>query len=483
MSNQDYNIGIVGLGTMGANLALNIADHGYRVIGYNRHGERVEAFRQAAEDASLAERTGATTDLAEFTAALSAPRTVLLMVPAGEPVEQMIEALRPHLGHQDIIIDGGNSHYTDTARRLRELSREDKCIHYLGMGISGGEEGARHGPSMMPGGSKAAWEESGPILRAAAAKVGDDPCVTWLGRDGAGHYVKMVHNGIEYAVMELIAESYDLMSRLLGLDDAALGRVYAQWNATELRGFLMEISADIFDQREPGDDRPLVDLILDVAHQKGTGAWTSQDAMDLEVAVPTIDAAVGMRALSVDRRRRGELSQRLPDPAPDQDAAPGDHEQFIEQLRQALYTAMLLSYAQGLHLLHAADEHHGFGLKLEDVARIWRGGCIIRADLLEDLRALYQAEPKRVHPLDDEDFAQRVADGLPALREVARRGAERGIPLPGLMSALAYLDAYRSAHLPANLIQAQRDYFGAHGIERVDREGQFHGHWRRAAGD
>ncbi|MEJ2509895.1 MAG: NADP-dependent phosphogluconate dehydrogenase, partial [Gammaproteobacteria bacterium] len=279
----------------------------------------------------------------------------------------------------------------------------------------------------------------------------------------------------------LIAETYDLMARLLGLDDESLGRVYAQWNETELRGFLMEISADIFDQREPGDDRPLIDLILDVAHQKGTGAWTSQDAMDLEVAVPTIDAAVGMRALSVDRRRRGELSERLPDPAPDKDAAKGYDEQFIEHLRQALYTAMLLSYAQGLHLLRAADEHHGFGLKLEDVARIWRGGCIIRADLLEDLRALYKAEPKRVHPLDDQDFAQRVANGLPALREVVRRGSERGVPLPGLMSALAYLDAYRSAHLPANLIQAQRDYFGAHGIERVDREGQFHGHWNRAA--
>jgi 6-phosphogluconate dehydrogenase len=470
MSKQQYEIGMVGLGVMGQNLVLNMADHGYSVAGYDKDTSKADALNKAAGERPI---LGAK-KLAEFIDSLSAPRAVMMLVPAGHPVDAVIGDLLPHLARGDLIIDGGNSHFTETNRRGKNLA--DQGLQYLGVGISGGEHGARYGPSMMPGGPKEAYERVRPIFESVAAHVNGDPCVTYLGPGSAGHYVKMVHNGIEYGLMQLISETYDLLKRGLGLTNDDLHDVYAEWNKGKLTGYLMEITANIFLRVDDKTGNRLVDEIRDEARQKGTGMWASQDALELQVPVPTIDMAVAMRNMSALKAERVAASQVLKGPAP---TPPEDRETFMEHLREALYAGMIITYAQGMAQLRAASEAYDYGLNLEGVARIWRGGCIIRAKLLEDMRAAYHAQAGLPNLLMDPHLREEILSRQEDLRHVVRYGAEVGIPTPALMTTLAYFDAYRSARLPANLIQAQRDYFGAHTYERVDSEGVFHTQWQQ----
>jgi 6-phosphogluconate dehydrogenase len=467
---QQYEIGMVGLGVMGRNLVLNMADHGFSVAGYDKDPAKVAALRQEAEQHNA---RGAA-DLKEFIALLRRPRAVMLLVPAGPPVDSVINDLLVHLQPGDLIIDAGNSYFKDTDARARNLSA--KGIQFLGVGVSGGEEGARHGPSIMPGGPKEAYERVRPVFEAAAAKVNGAPCVTWLGPGAAGHFVKMVHNGIEYAVMQLIAETYDLLKRGLGLNNDELHEVYALWNKGELNGYLVEITSHIFSKVDEKTGKRLIDEILDVAKQKGTGMWTSQSAMELQVPIPTIDLAVAMRDLSVFAKERAQASaiyQRS------MRRFAGDRNTFLTQVCRALYAAMIITYAQGLALLVVALEKHEYHFELEAVARIWRGGCIIRAALLEDICAAFHARPELPNLLLDPNLSDKVMEHQEDLRQVVCQAAESGAPTPGLMVSLGYLDAYRSAWLPANLIQAQRDYFGAHTYERIDAKGTFHTEWEK----
>ena len=470
MKAQQSEIGMVGLGVMGRNLLLNMADHRHSVAGYDKDAAKVAALRQEAENRDI---RGAA-DIKEFVALLRKPRAMLMLVPAGPPVDSVINDLLAHLQPGDLIIDAGNSYFKDTDVRLRNLAA--KGIQFLGVGVSGGEEGARHGPSIMPGGPKEAYERVRPVLEAVAAKVKGAPCVTYLGPRSAGHFVKMVHNGIEYGVMQLIAETYDMMKRGLGLDDDKLHDVFSAWNAGELNGYLMEITSHIFSKQDEQTGQRLIDEILDVARQKGTGMWTSQSAMELQVPVPTIDLAVAMRDLSVftkEREQAGTLYQRA------QRRFTGDREAFLTQLSRALFTGMITTYAQGLALLAVASDKYGYHLELEAVARIWRGGCIIRAALLEDICAAFHARPDLPNLLLDLQLSRKVMEHQEDLRRVVCQAAESGVPVPGLMVSLGYLDAYRSAWLPANLIQAQRDYFGAHTYERIDAKGTFHTEWEK----
>jgi 6-phosphogluconate dehydrogenase len=464
-------IGMVGLGVMGRNLLMNMVDHGYSAAGYDKDLSKVRALQKEAKGRDVC----AAESMEEFIGSLRTPRAVMMLVPAGPPVDSVIRDLLPHLSPGDLIIDGGNSHFTDTDLRGKTLA--EKGIQYLGVGVSGGEFGARHGPSMMPGGAKEAYERVRPILEAAAAKVDGDPCVTYLGPGSAGHYVKMVHNGIEYGLMQLIAETYELMKRGLGLSDDRLHAVYADWNQAELNGYLMEITASIFCQTDDKTGKRLIDVILDEAKQKGTGMWTSQDAMELEVPVPTIDVAVAMRNLSIYEDEREAASESLGGPSP---LFEGERADFLERLRNALYAAMIVTYAQGMAQLRVASSAYNYGLNLEDVARIWRGGCIIRAALLGKITAAYHAQPGLSNLLADPHLGQAVAARQDDLRAVVRAAAEMGIPTPGLMVSLAYFDGDRSAWLPANLIQAQRDFFGAHTYERIDAKGKFHTQWQEA---
>ena len=467
-----FEIGVVGLGVMGSNLALNLVEHGFPVIGLDRNVPKADAFRETAHRLRADIAADGTTEIAAFISKLRRPRVVLLLLPAGPAVDTMIEQLLPHLQRQDILIDGGNSHFSDTDRRMMQLAKS--CVQFVGMGISGGESGARHGPSLMPGGSKAAWERMRPMLEAIAARVGNDPCVARLGRNAAGHYVKMVHNGIEYGLMQLIAESYDLMKRGLGLTPEKMQAVFAEWARGEMSGFLIEITADILTRRDPENGGYLVDKILDAARQKGTGMWTSQEAMAQQVPVPVIDAAVSMRGLSDYKEQRVEASRRFGDTERRNDVNP---DVLLAHLGRALYGAMILTYAQGLHLLHRGGRERHYGIPLGDVARVWRGGCIIRAKLLEDLRAAYARNPKLDNPIFDETLAAHLTACADGLRQMVQFAARAGVPAPGFMAALSYHDAWRSAVLPANLIQAQRDYFGAHKVERVDRPGVYHIAW------
>src|ERR1035441_7935430 len=470
MKAKQLEIGMVGLGVMGRNLLLNMADHGHSVAGYDKDAAKVAALRQEAENRHI---RGAA-DIKEFIALLRQPRAVMMLVLAGPPVDSVIHDLLPHLEKGDLIIDAGNSYFKDTDVRLRNLAA--KGIQFLGIGVSGGEEGARHGPSIMPGGSKQAYEHVRLVLEAVAARVNGDPCVTWLGPGSAGHFVKMVHNGIEYGVMQLIAEIYDLMKRGLGLNDDQLRDVYNKWNNGELNGYLMEISSRIFGKVDGTTGRRLIDEILAVAKQKGTGMWTSQSAMELQVPIPTIDLAVAMRDLSVFEGQRKKASAILHRPLR---SLRGDRDAFLTSLRGALYAAMILTYAQGLAVLTAASDKLEYHLSLEAVARIWRGGCIIRAALLEDICAAFHAQPDLHNLLLDPKLSLKVMVHQEDLRRVVCQAAESGVPVPGLMVSLGYLDAYRSAWLPANLIQAQRDYFGAHTYERIDAKGTFHTEWEK----
>ncbi|MHB8068677.1 MAG: NADP-dependent phosphogluconate dehydrogenase [Desulfobaccales bacterium] len=469
MGNQDCHIGLVGLGTMGRNLVLNMADHGFAVAVYNRTGEKTREFMEK-EVAGRNIQPGYT--LAEFAGHLQVPRAIIILVAAGPPVDAVVDELLPFLSPGDLLIDGGNSYFKDTNRRGQTLAA--KGLLYLGLGISGGETGARYGPSLMPGGPLQAYERVRPILEAAAAKVQGEPCVAYLGGGSAGHFVKMVHNGIEYALMELLAEAYDLLRRGLGLSPGELAAIYEEWNRGELASYLVEITPPILRRVDEKTGQPLIDLILDQARQKGTGKWTSQEAMDLQVPTPTIDTAVMMRDLSGYKDEREEASRVLQGPPP---VFQGDRQDFARQLGRSLYAAMVLAFAQGLALLQRASQVYDYRLEPAAVARIWRGGCIIRAALLEDIRAAYQARPDLAHLLLDARLGREVMARLPDLRAVVRTAAGLGIPAAGLMISLAYYDAFRSARLPANLIQAQRDYFGAHTYERLDLPGAFHTHW------
>jgi 6-phosphogluconate dehydrogenase len=465
-----FEIGMVGLGVMGRNLVLNMADHGFPVAGYDKDQTKVEALRTESSERNI---RGAV-NICDFIGLLRKPRAVMLLVPAGAPVDSVIKDLLPHLDKGDLIIDAGNSYFKDTNLRARNLMA--KGIQFLGVGISGGEEGARHGPSIMPGGPKKAYERVRPVFEAAAAKVNGEPCVTWLGPGSAGHFVKMVHNGIEYAVMQLLAETYDLMKRGLGMKDDTMREVYALWNKGELNSYLVEITSHIFSKKDEKTGQRLIDEILDVAKQKGTGMWTSQSAMELQVPIPTIDLAVAMRDLSVFEEQREIASAVLPRPLR---RFSGGRAPFLTQLRGALYTAMILTYAQGLAVLAAASDKFEYHLNLEAVARIWRGGCIIRAALLEDICAAFRARRELPNLLLARGLSRKVMKHQECLRQVVCHAAELGVPIPGLMVSLGYLDAYRSAWLPANLIQAQRDYFGAHTYERIDAKGTFHTEWEK----
>lgn len=469
MSNEGCDIGLIGLGVMGRNFVLNMADHGFAVAVYNRTTEKTKDFM----DNEVGPRPiQAGYDLQKFIGLLRRPRALILLVAAGDPVDMVLKELLPLLEPGDLVIDGGNSHFTDTNRRGRFLA--GKQLNFMGMGISGGEAGARYGPSLMPGGSREMYNRVGPILEAAAAQVKGEPCVTYLGPRSAGHYVKMVHNGIEYGLMELIVETYDLFKRGLGLTPAELAPIYDRWNREELNSYLVEITAKIFTRQDDRTGKPLIDMILDKAKQKGTGMWTSWDAMDLQVGTPSIDAAVVMRDMSGYKEERQAASQVLGGPS---HTFKGDRQRLIGQVKNALYASMIATYAQGLALLQKASATYDYDLDLEAVARIWRGGCIIRAALLEDIRAAYKTKAALPNLLLDphlgKEFLSREAD----LREVVQTAAALGLPAPGLMATLSYFDAYRSAGLPANLIQAQRDFFGAHTYERLDAPGTFHTEW------
>jgi 6-phosphogluconate dehydrogenase len=470
MTEQKRAIGMIGLGVMGRNLLLNMADHGFSVAGYDKDLDKVEALRGEAGDRPI---SGAES-IEEFVDLLKRPRAAMMLVPAGPPVDAVIRSLLPRFEAGDLIIDGGNSHFKDTDLRAKMLAEKD--LLYLGVGVSGGEHGARHGPSMMPGGPQKAYERVKTVFEAAAAHVNDEPCVTYLGPGSAGHYVKMVHNGIEYGLMELIAESYDLMKRGLGLTDDELHSVYESWNHDNLNGYLMEITSSIFLRVDETTGKRLIDVILDEAKQKGTGMWTSQDAMELQVPVPTIDIAVAMRNLSAFEEERQAASTALNGPKM---KFQGDRQSLVERLDHALYAAMIITYAQGMALLWKASQAYDYNLDLEGVARIWRGGCIIRSALLEDIRAAYRAQPDLPNLLANPFLAEEIMARQADLRVVVRTAAELGIPTPAMMVSLAYYDGYRSSWLPANLIQAQRDYFGAHTYERVDAKGVFHTQWEK----
>lgn len=468
MGTSEYDLGMVGLGVMGRNLVLNMADHGFSVAGFDTDAEKIS---QLEKEGSKLEVVGVRS-VSEFVNLLKKPRAVMMLVPSGAPVDAVINDVEPFLEAGDLIIDGGNSYYRDTERRGKALAL--KSIQFFGMGISGGEKGARFGPSMMPGGHKESYERVRPILEAVAAHVNGDPCVTYLGPGSAGHYVKMVHNGIEYGMMQLISETYHLMRTALGFTDDEIHDTYYQWNKRELGSFLMEITWHIFARVDDKTGRRLIDAILDEARQKGTGKWTVQDAMDLQVPVPTIDAAVSMRDLSIYKRGREAGAKLLSGPTPEYQ---GDKRAFVERLRRAFHAAMILTYAQGMALLRTASRAYGYGLKLDEVARIWRGGCIIRAALLEDIRAAFKSDPELSNLALHDAFSRNLVELQDDLRFVAITAMERGIPAPGLAASLAYYDGSRSKWLPANLIQAQRDYFGAHTYERIDEKGAFHTEW------
>ena len=467
---MEYRIGVVGLGVMGANLALNMERSGFPVAGYDVAPARTKAFLDGPAAGRRVFGAGSPDALM---AALEVPRRVLMMVPAGRPVDEAIAHLSPHLEPGDILIDGGNSWFLDTERRSREL--EARGFLYIGTGVSGGEQGALWGPSIMPGGQAEAWEAVAPILRAIAAKADDgEPCVDYMGPRGAGHYVKMVHNGIEYGDMQLIAEVYDLLRRGLGLGAAETAAVFEEWNAGVLRSYLVEITARVLRKVDDETGQPLVDLILDEAAQKGTGKWTSQNALDLGAPIPTIDAAVEARLLSALKAERVAASTVLRGPSPRYQGAAA---RLIDAARDALYAAKITSYAQGFGLLRLASKEYGYELKPGAIARIWRAGCIIRATLLGDITSAYQRDPGLVNLLLDEAFREAVESRQAAWRQVVQAAVGGGIPAMAMCASLAYFDAYRAEKLPANLTQGQRDFFGAHTYRRVDRPGVFHTEW------
>ncbi len=470
---QKSDIGLIGLAVMGQNLVLNMASQGYQVSVYNRTYSTTEKF---LEESAAGKSIAGYKTLQDLVESLSSPRKVMLMVKAGDPVDWVIDDLLPLLDQGDILIDGGNSFFKDTIRRAESL--EKKGIHYLGVGVSGGEEGALKGPSIMPGGPKEAFEAVRPIFMDIAAKAGEEkaPCCTYLGTDGVGHYVKMVHNGIEYGDMQLICEAYFLMKELLGMKAAEIGRIFERWNETELDSYLIEITADILQRMDAETDQPLVDVILDTAGQKGTGKWTSQDSLDLGIPIPTIAEAVFARFLSALKDERVHASTILSGPNA-ASAAEIDKEQLIQDIRRALYVSKIGSDAQGFSLLKAAGEEYDWDMDLGEIALIWRGGCIIRAKFLNRIKEAYEQDPDLSNLLLAPYFKDIVDRSQDSWRRIVSLAAIHGIPVPGFSSALYYYDSYRRDLLPANLLQAQRDYFGAHTYQRIDKEGVFHTQW------
>ncbi|WP_339076290.1 6-phosphogluconate dehydrogenase, decarboxylating [Enterococcus sp. DIV2402] len=464
-------IGVVGMAVMGKNLALNIESRGYSVALYNRTGSKTEEVVHDNPDKNLK----GTYSVEEFVDSIEKPRRIVLMVQAGRGTDATIQSLLPHLDQGDVLIDGGNTFFQDTIRRSNELA--DSGINFIGTGVSGGEEGALKGPSIMPGGQKEAYELVAPILEKISAKAEDgSPCVTYIGPDGAGHYVKMVHNGIEYGDMQLIAESYDLMQNILGLSVDEMAEIFAEWNTGELDSFLIEITADILTRKDDlGTGKPIVDVILDAAGNKGTGKWTSQSALDLGVPLPLITESVFARYISAYKEERVQASNVLPKPAAYQ--FEGDKKEFVEKIRQALYFSKIMSYAQGFAQLRSASKEYNWELPFGEIAKIWREGCIIRAQFLQKITDAYDKEADLENLLLDDYFKDITANYQQAVRDVVALAVQAGVPVPTFSSAISYFDSYRSDRLPANLIQAQRDYFGAHTYERTDREGIFHYSW------
>jgi len=466
-----YNIGIIGLGVMGQNLALNIARNGFSVASYDLDEKKQKESAEKFADKEMIVNK----NLTEFLQNLESPKRIMLMVPAGKPVDVVINELKPQLSKGDIIIDGGNTHFPDTERRWKDLSKSG--LLYIGTGVSGGEEGALWGPSIMPGGDPEAWQYVKPILQAIAAKTDDGAtCCEWVGDGGAGHFVKMVHNGIEYGDMQMICEAYLIMDQALGMQPKEMSKVFHEWNDGDLNSYLIQITADILAKNDDETGKPMVNVILDTAGQKGTGKWTSISALDLGIPAQTIAEAVFARTLSALKEERVAASKILSGP---KSQFEGDKNSSIEKLRQALYASKICSYAQGFQLMRAADKEYRWNLNFGNIALLWRAGCIIRAQFLDNIKSAYDKNSSLPNLLLDEYFKNVISSTQDAWRDVVAEAAKLGIPVPAFSSALAYYDSYRTERLPANLLQAQRDYFGAHTYERVDKpRGEFfHTNW------
>jgi 6-phosphogluconate dehydrogenase len=468
---QQYDFGMIGLGVMGSNLLLNMADQRFAAIGYDLKPERATAFEQAATPGTVVKGV---VELAAMIRALKKPRKIMMLVPAGKPVDDVIASLLPLLEAGDIVIDGGNSFYKDTLRRVAYL--QEKGFHFFGMGVSGGELGARTGPSMMPGGDKAAYEYLKPILEAIAAEADGVPCVAYMGKGAAGHYVKMVHNGIEYAMMQMISEVYDLLRRGLNYTNEQLVATFDEWNRGQLQSFLIEVTEDVFRTKDPETDQYLVDLILDQAGSKGTGKWTSQEAMNLPVSIPTIDTAVAMRDLSVYKSLRQQAAQLY---KPQVVPVKAKQEELLAQLENALAFGFAVAYAQGLSMLAKASTVLEMDIPLPSVIQVWKAGCIIRSALLGNFTEAFAKDPGLSNILLDKGIAKLMQEREESMRSIVTLGVNSRIALPCLNSALTYYDAFLSERMPTNLIQAQRDHFGAHTYQRIDKEGAFHTEWHK----
>ena len=465
---EKFDFGMIGLGVMGRNLLLNMGDHGVKGAGFDKDASKGEQLEKESTNGNLK----GFSDIKEFVASLKSPRAIMMLVPAGKIVDDVIEELLPLIEKGDLVIDGGNTYYTDTNRRFEYLN--SKGIHFFGMGVSGGEEGARRGPSMMPGGDKEAYNVVKPIFESIAAKVDGEPCVTYCGTGSAGNFVKMVHNGIEYGVMQLLAETYEILKKGLGLDNQAIEKIFTEWNEGRLKSFLVEVTRDIFRYKAPGADHLLLDDIKDEARAKGTGKWTSQVAMDLQAPMPTIDSSVAMRDLSKYKALRVKAEHLY---GGDKLKLDVDATEFIAALEQAFYFNMIITYSQGIHMLTRASTEFNYGLNLAEISKIWRGGCIIRSIFLNDIYNAFIANPELSHLLLDAGVANEVKGALGGARTVVSKITAAGISAPCYAASLSYFDAFRSGRMPSNLIQAQRDYFGAHTYELIGKEGTFHTQW------
>ena len=470
MTPNQCDIGLIGLAVMGENLALNMESKGFSVAVFNRTTEVTEKFASGRGEGKNIQPTRT---MEEFVGALKRPRKAMIMVKAGAPVDAVIGQLAPLLEKGDVIIDGGNSLFTDTQRRGKEL--ENRGIHFVGCGVSGGEEGALKGPSLMPGGSRESWEIIAPIFRKIAAQVDGEPCCRYMGPDGAGHYVKMVHNGIEYGDIQLICEAYAILKDIVEMDAAQLAETFAEWNKGELDSYLIEITSQIFRKLDPETGKPLVDMILDKAGQKGTGIWTLQSAIKQSVVISTINAAVEARVISSRKEERVAASKILPQPKARK--FKGDRTRLVNAVRDALYASKIVSYAQGMELLHAASSEYNWNLNLSDIATVWRGGCIIRAKFLNRIVEAYRRDPALHNLLLDRYFTKIIRKMQRNWRVAVSTAIKHGVAVPAFSASLAYFDSYRQARLPANLLQAQRDFFGAHTYERIDKPGVFHTEW------
>jgi len=468
---KQAQFGMIGLGVMGRNLALNVEEHGFPVAVWNLEPEWVDSFISENADKQFI----GTKTLADFVASLERPRRIMMMIKAGKPVDMTLAALKPLLETGDIAIDGGNSYYKETQQREADYREAGLC--FVGMGVSGGEEGARHGPSLMPGGAREAYDHLQPILEAIAAKTDSGPCVTYCGPDGAGHFVKMVHNGIEYGDMQLIAEAYDILRNALGVTADELADIFTQWNQGPLESFLIEITAKIFRRKDDESGKPLVDLIVDKAEQKGTGKWTAIEALDLGVPIPTISESIEARFMSSMKDERMLASKKLKGPR--KQRTRGDRNKITQAVHDALYASKICSYAQGLGLIHRGSDEHHWGIQLGELARIWKGGCIIRARFLDSIMKAYTRRADLPNLLLDDDFSRWIRSSQANWRLAVKTAQGMGVPIPSMSASLSYFDSYRTANLPANLTQAQRDYFGSHTYERADHleRGHIHTDW------